>query len=384
MVAVAIVLLMIDRTGSPALAGAAVTAYTLPSILSGPVLGAWLDRARRRTLILAGNEILLAAVATGLVLTTGHAPIALTLAITALAGLTLPMTSGGFTSLLPSLVPAGRVTRANAVDAAVFNTASITGPAVAAAVATAFGSAAAVGLVGITAAVGAVATLSLRVPDRQPADGDPPPLLTAVRTGLRHLLRTPPLRGATVASALGLGSVGMLTVALPLRTEQLGAGREANGWVWAAIDVGCLVSVLVVGRHLNRWPPERIVFCTVGLYGLVMLSWPAATSLTGLLGLGFLAGIVNGPTLAALFAARQRYSPAALLGQVSTTGASLKTGMFALGAALGGVLTPKLGAGAVLLVMACAEIASAALGWLATIRFAGRDATRPADSHDAR
>ncbi len=44
----AVVLLALARTGQPALAGALVTAYALPALVSGPVLGAWLDRARRR------------------------------------------------------------------------------------------------------------------------------------------------------------------------------------------------------------------------------------------------------------------------------------------------------------------------------------------------
>lgn len=48
MVGLAVVLLVLARTGQPVLAGAMVTAYTLPALVSGPLLGAWLDRTRRR------------------------------------------------------------------------------------------------------------------------------------------------------------------------------------------------------------------------------------------------------------------------------------------------------------------------------------------------
>jgi hypothetical protein len=42
MFSVGVVLLVLDRTGSAELAGLAVAAITLPSLLTGPLLGAWL------------------------------------------------------------------------------------------------------------------------------------------------------------------------------------------------------------------------------------------------------------------------------------------------------------------------------------------------------
>ena len=43
MFSVGVVLLVLERTDSAGLAGAAVAAITLPSLISGPLLGAWLD-----------------------------------------------------------------------------------------------------------------------------------------------------------------------------------------------------------------------------------------------------------------------------------------------------------------------------------------------------
>ena len=59
--AVAAVLLVLDRTGRPGLAGAVVAATTLPAVVTGPVLGAWLDRTSRRRVALGTNQVLLAA-----------------------------------------------------------------------------------------------------------------------------------------------------------------------------------------------------------------------------------------------------------------------------------------------------------------------------------
>jgi MFS family permease len=367
MVSVALVLLVIDRTGSTALAGAAVAAYTLPSVLSGPLLGAWLDRTRDPRLALAGNEVSLAAVAVALVAAIGRAPAPVVLALAAVTGLTLPMTSGGFTSLVPGLVPPERLGAANSVDAAVFNAAAVAGPGIAGAVAATAGPAWALGVVAVAAGLGVVATGLIRVGSARAAEAHPG-LWPAVRAGVAHLTRTAPLRSATVATVLGLGSVGMLVVALPLRTEQLGAGRGAAGYVLAAVEVGCVVSVLAAGRWLARWRPERVVLATVTLYGVAVLAWCWAGDLRWLLALAVIAGVANGPTLAALFATRQRYSPPALLAQVSTTGASLKTGAFALGGALGGQLVTALPARVVIALTGLGLLAAAGLGALAGLR----------------
>jgi MFS family permease len=65
---VAVVLLVLDRTGSPALAGALVAALTLPSLVTGPLLGAWLDRTRHRRTAFVANQVLLPCVLVGLLL----------------------------------------------------------------------------------------------------------------------------------------------------------------------------------------------------------------------------------------------------------------------------------------------------------------------------
>ncbi|MEU4746641.1 MFS transporter, partial [Actinosynnema sp. NPDC023658] len=179
---------------------------------------------------------------------------------------------------------------------------------------------------------------------------------------LRHLATTAPLRGATVASAVGYGSIGMLTTALPLHLAALGVDGNRAGIVWAAIEVGCVASILAVRRWLHRWRPERVVFTTVALYGVTLALWPLTPHFTVLLGLALVSGVAQGPTLTATITARQRYTPGPLLGQVSTTGASVKIGAFAVGAAAGGALLTAWRPGAVILLVAAGQLVGAALG----------------------
>src|SRR5829696_6419850 len=132
---VAAVLLVLDRTGRPQLAGAVVAATTLPAVVTGPVLGAWLDRTSRRRLALASNQVLLAASLLGILAAAGRAPGWALLPLAALAGLTGPLATGGYTSMIPVLVPERLLAAANALEATSFNTAAIAGPAVAGVVA---------------------------------------------------------------------------------------------------------------------------------------------------------------------------------------------------------------------------------------------------------
>ncbi|TQM84673.1 putative MFS family arabinose efflux permease [Saccharothrix saharensis] len=354
MVAVAVVVLALSRSGSTVLSGAVIAAYTVPSILSGPLLGAWLDRTRRPVAALAANQVALAAMATAMV----FAPAPWLVPAAFVAGVTLPMTSGGFTSLVPRL--ATDLPRATAQDALLFNVAAIGGPGLAGVLGTVASPAVAVAAVAALASAGALCTTALRVPPHPPTEH--PSLVAAMKRGLRHLVTTPPLRGATVASAVGYGSVGMLATALPTHLGVLGVGEDRTGLVWAAFEVGCVVSVLAVRRRLPRWRPERVVCTAIALYGVTLALWPLTHHFPVLLGLALVSGLAQGPTLTATITARQRYTPGPLLGQVSTTGASVKLGAFAIGAAGGGALLTTWSTAAVILLVAAGQWVGASLG----------------------
>jgi predicted MFS family arabinose efflux permease len=358
---VAAVLLVLDRTGRPGLAGAVVAATTLPAVVTGPVLGAWLDRTSRRRLALAGNQVLLAASLLGILLAAGRVPGWALLPLAALAGLTGPLATGGYTSMIPLLVPERLLARANALEASSFNTAAIAGPAVAGVVAATAGPAGAVLAEAVLAALALPAIA--RLPRVAPAAGDhPDPLATAIRQGLAHLARTPVLRGVTVATAVGMGGTGLLTLALPFWAEQLGTGRAGAGYLWAALEAGAIAGALAAARPTAAWPPQRVVLAGLGLFGLVMVAWPLARSFPAALALVALAGLAEGPAFAATFATRQRWSPPSLRGQIFTTAASLKLGAFAVGSALAGPALSRAGVAGTLVAVGAVQLLAVALG----------------------
>jgi predicted MFS family arabinose efflux permease len=364
MFSVGVVLLVLERTGSAALAGATVAAVTLPSLVTGPVLGAWLDRSGRRRQTMVLDQLLAASSVVGIVLLAGNAPDYTVPLVALVAGITWPLSFGGFTSLIPVIVPDELLAQANALEATSFNMAVITGPALAGTISAIAGPDVSL----IVEAVLTVAAIGLiaRIPqmDARSIGADSTrPLRTIVRDGLRLLAATPALRSVTAAGALNLGGLGLLTVAFPFfALDELGVDRSVAGYMWAAFAGGSAIGALTLVRLQTRWAPERVVLGAITVLGCIMLLWPLAGALPVALGLIALGGLADGPGLAATFGARQRWTPPELLGQIFTTAASLKVGAFAIGAACAGPAVTTLGARGTLVLAAGVQFAAVAAG----------------------
>lgn len=361
---VAVVLLALQRTHSPAAAGLIVGGYTLPALVSGPLLGAWLDRTGRRKVALIGNQLVLASSMLGLVATLGRAPLGWSVAIVAAAGVTLPLTSAGFTSLIPHLVAPASLPRANTLDAVSFNGSAVLGPAVAGTLAAATSPTLAVVVTAIIAVAAVPATLVLRLPVRGTGHAAAS-LWATVRAGTRVMFRTPPLRAGTIATIGSMAGLGMFAVGFPLFAVRLGARAETGGALWGALEAGGLVGAFAATWLLARVAPERVIIYGTALFGVAIASWSLARSITVAVVLVAIGGVVSGPLLVATFALRQRYTPHNLLAQVSTAGASLKIGAYAVGSTVGGWLIPGIGALAAIVVAAGVHLAAAATGYLA-------------------
>jgi predicted MFS family arabinose efflux permease len=364
MFSVGVVLLVLDRTGSAELAGLAVAAITLPSMVTGPLLGAWLDLTGRRRGLMVADQLLIAGMLVVLVLVTGSAPDWVVPLVVLAAGLTYPLSFGGFTSLIPAIVPDELLPPANALETSSFNAALVIGPALAGTLSALAGPEAPLLVEAVLALLALV--LIVRIPGLDRRSGhrdDGRALLSVAADGLRQIVAVPELRGITVAAAIGLGGLGLLTVAFPLfAVEHLGAERSDAGYMWAAFAFGSTLGALGLVRLQRRFPPERIVLAGYAIFGTLMLSWPAAGSLPVLLVLIALVSSVDGPTLAAQFALRQQVVPPSLHGQVFTTAAGVKVGSFALGAGLAGPVATGLGSAEALLLAALAQLVGAAVG----------------------
>jgi MFS family permease len=387
MFSVGVVLLVLDRTDSPGLAGATVAAITFPSLVSGPLLGAWLDLTGRRRSLMVVDQIVIASVLVALVALVGNAPTWVIPLVVIPAGITYPLSFGGFTSMIPSLVPGELLAPANALETSSFNAALVIGPALAGTLSGLIAPAAPL----IVEAALALAALALivRIPglDREPERTLDRTIWSVAGDGLRMIVSVPQLRGVTAAAAFGMCGLGLLTVAFPLfAVEHLGVERSAAGYMWAAFAVGSTLGALGLVRFQRLYPPERIVFTGYVVFGLLVLLWPLATALPVFLALVALAALADGPALAAQFGTRQQHVPPSLYGQVFTTAVGLKVGSFALGAALAGAVATGLGSAEALVMAASLQITGAAVGvTLARLpcRPAPGAAARPRSAHRA-
>ena len=363
MFSVGVVLLVLDRTGSPGLAGATVAAITFPSLVSGPLLGAWLDLTGKRRTLMVIDQLVIASVLVALVLLEGHAPHWVLPLVVIPAGITYPLSFGGFTSMIPSIVPGELLPPANALETSSFNSALVIGPALAGTLSAVIAPVAPL----IVEAALALAALALivRVPglDQAPERMPERTLWSVAGDGLRKIVAVPQLRAVTATAAFGMCGLGLLTVAFPLfAVDHLHVERSAAGYMWAAFAVGSTLGALSLVRIQRTFPPERIVLTGYAVFGLLMLSWPLAGTLAVFLVLVALAALVDGPALAAQFGTRQVHVPPSLYGQVFTTAVGLKVGSFALGSALGGVIATELGSAETLVVAATLQMAGAAVG----------------------
>jgi predicted MFS family arabinose efflux permease len=363
MFSVGVVLLVLDRTGSPGLAGATVAAITFPSLVSGPLLGAWLDLTGRRRTLMVIDQIVIACVLVALVALVGHAPHWLIPLIVIPAGITYPLSFGGFTSMIPALVPGELLPPANALETTSFNSALVVGPALAGTLSAVVAPAAPL----IVEAVLALAALALivRIPrlDRPPDHAPDRTLWSVAFDGLRMIVAVPQLRAVTATAAFGMCGLGLLTVAFPLfAVEHLDVERSAAGYMWAAFAVGSTLGALSLVHIQRRFPPDRIVLAGYAVFGVLMLSWPLADALPVFLALVALAALVDGPALAAQFGTRQVHVPPSLYGQVFTTAVGLKVGAFSLGAALGGVIATGIGSAETIVIAATMQMAGAVVG----------------------
>ncbi|WP_192809920.1 MFS transporter [Actinomadura rudentiformis] len=399
----AIVLAVQARTGHAATAGFLQTAMTLPYILSGPVIGHAMDRVTRPRPFAFALTVAYA-IAMGLLLViAGDSPLVFALMVAAVIGCTEPIVVA-LTSLLPRFVPTKRLTRAYGLEASSYNLAGIAGPGLAAGFAAWLGGGGA-GIPIVACAFLGLLALPL-LPFRAPAEGkravDPEPsaedlelsaggaelstggagsgagsaraAVDVVIGGLTVLADNRVLRALTVATTLAWLGFGGIAVTAVLLAERIGAEASAGGQMLAAMAVGSLIGSLACARWLSVRHAETVMLAGLFAFGTALGSLALAPSLPWAMLSFLLAGVSEGPVFAATLMLRQRESPPDRLGQVNTTGGSLKIAASAVGAALTGTFADRIGPVGLVLAIAGCQFAGLALGYviLRTQRTSGR------------
>lgn len=345
--------------GSTTDASSLLVGITISAAVGGPVLGALLDRAGRPGRLLAGALVLYAA-GLGMILAgLGRLPFAVTILIAVLTGLLGPALSGGWTAQLPRVVLGDHLPRATALDAMTFGVASLAGPALAGGVAEALGAPAAVVVSVVLVALALPAAWMLPARPGRARGARTSSVIGDVAAGMRAIAGSSSLARATLTSVVSCVAQGMLMACIPLLGERVlgGAGRGAVLLSCAAISA--LMADAVLARFPRSAAPDTIIWVGA-LVQAAALALAASGRPVVLLVAAVIAGIGEGPQLAALFAVRHREAPEHLRGQIFTTGASLKITGFALGAAVAGPVVAWSLPGALVLATSVAVVAALA------------------------
>jgi MFS family permease len=337
----------------------------LPFLLVGLPAGVWVDRLRRRPILIVAD---LARALILLSIPVAYWVDALSLGLLYPVGFLVGVLSLFFDvahqSYLPDLVPRESLIEGNAKIEISYSSAQLAGPGLGGVLVQVL--TAPVAILADAASYVVSAALLLRIRRTEPAPArDPeggPGLLHEIRDGVRYVLGHELLRPIALTTGIGnlfdlFGMVQAVLTLYAIRTLRLSPAEL--GLALAIANGGGIFGALANKRLVDRFGFGPVFLVASVLPGVGVLLLPLATPSTGLLvlacGLG-LAGFaiaiynVNQITL------RQTVTPPAMQGRMNATIRVLIWGTIPIGAALGGFLGSTIGLRPTLLVAGCGSI----------------------------
>jgi MFS family permease len=236
-----------NATHSVVWVGAATICRLLPYVLLGPLGGVVADRYPRRTVLLAGDAVRILLMAAIAATVAGAGPVALIIALTAVASAAGCAEKPAAMGFLPRLVGEIRLGPANALLHTVQDLGVLIGPAIGAILLAVAPGWVAFAVNGATFAVSAALISTMR-PDTAPAGGYTSGV-GQLLGGLQTVRTTGYALWLIVIVAMVEFTYGAQTVQLVIYARQsLGLGKGGYGVLLTAAGAGGLVSAVVNGR----------------------------------------------------------------------------------------------------------------------------------------
>jgi MFS family permease len=313
-------LLVFKLTGSAMDLAIAGVASALPGILFGLVIGAWVDRADRKRLMIVVDLLRAAAVASIPVLDAlGLLAVGWIYAVGFVgAALSTCFVAAQATAVV-ALVAHDDLVAANGRIQASYSAAGILGPLLAGALAAILPLPVLLLIDALTFVISALSLGWIRASFNRPTPPVPTQIGAAIREGLAYLFRHPVLRALAVYGLLlnfVAASLGAQLVFFA--KEQLHAADAQLGLLYGAQSAGALGVALLAGHIRRRVRWSRAILGATIAHGALALClafspflWVAAACLAGMAGMIALMGIN-------VLSLRQAIVPNQLLGRVST------------------------------------------------------------------
>jgi predicted MFS family arabinose efflux permease len=352
---------------TPLQLGLLTAAQTAGFLLVGLPAGAWIDRLRKRPLMMRMDVL-----RTLLLVTIPVAwwcdvlSMAQLLAVALAAGVATVFFDVAYQSYLPSLVGRERLVEGNGKLETTRALADVSGPALGGGLVQLLGAATAVAADAVGFAASALCLRRIRRPEPEPHRPDLPSMRREIGEGMRYVLRQPLLRAMTACTGtanLAMGVVAAMTVLFLSRELGLAAGA-VGALVGVAGAGGVLGAVTAswwirsIGQARAIWLVPLLTWPLGVLQALATPGWGLVAFVVGSLVLGYGAVVYN----VAQVSFRQALTPDHLLGRMNASVRFLVWGTIPLGGLLGGVLGAWVGVRPALAVGLVGQ--ALAVGWV--------------------
>ena len=378
---IALLWFVLQLTGSGVAVSLVLLCFQLPGMLTGPLLGALLDRWQPRLVMGIDNcmRALLIGAIPGLFLL-GALQLWQIYALALLAGALSPATGAGVRVILPHLVAENDLERANALSSTSLQFAALLGPALAGIVVTQVGGVFALLIDAVSFLLMGLLVFSLPPIERHMLN-DAPLGKQKWLSGFDLLIRKKEIRLLTSLSLIFFFSYGPLEAALPLYSDRvLHAGAQGYGLLWTGFGVGALIGALCTGFIATRTRPGISQPLIAILWGgflcplLIVHSLPLALLC---LALGACSWAPYMPIETTLL---QRLIPPSMRGQVFGARLAVITAAAPCGALVGGFLLQYLSPALVIGISGIACMLAGLGGFVSpTMRSLGRKKTLEID-----
>ncbi|MFJ5850442.1 MFS transporter [Streptomyces sp. NPDC092903] len=343
------------------------------SLLVGLPAGAWVDRMRKRSVMVSTD------LARALFLLT--VPVAwwaglLTIwwlyAVALVHGVLTVFFDVAYVSYLPHLVGRSNLVEGNSKLSAIRSVTSISGPTVAGPL---------VGLVGAPAtllvssagmAVSGLLAITIRKREQKPEPRDHPQLAREIKEGLKFVTKSPTLRAIMLGDAIfNLFLVMYQTMLLVFLEREIGLQSFGIGLILSGMGCGALLGALLATRVSKRvgqgpviWLASLVTSPLTVLMPLARAGWSVYVAAIGLAALS-LGGVVRVVTQSSF---QQALTPDRLLGRMSATARFVSWGGIPLGGLLGGASGSVFGAAGTLWIGAAGMTLSVLPNFLSPLR----------------
>ncbi|MHB8470071.1 MAG: MFS transporter [Gaiellaceae bacterium] len=319
----------------------------LPFLLFSLPAGVWIDRLRRRPLMVAadvGRALAIASIPVAYWL--GHLTLVQLYVVAGVHGLLSVVFDVSYLSFLPTLVGRPHLGEANAKLLGTQSLAQLAGPTLAGGLVSAVGAPVAVLADAASFAVSGIFVTTIRGREPKP-EASATRARTELLEGLRYVFSQPYLRILTLTfSAMNLFTSALFALLIVYFVRDLHLRAATIGWVMAVVNLGFVAGAFANGPLVRRFGIGPMIAYASVLSPLSLLTIPAAPLshplpvllMGGVAGtfIGFFSN-VNQLTL------RQSITPVRLLGRMNSVARFMYWGTMPLGSALGGVLAQEIG-----------------------------------------